>query len=341
MKKIMKLLSTMVLGLLLVITGCSSQTPQDNDAGATGESSQEQIKIGIAQIVEHPSLDEARRGFLDALNANGYIEGENLVVDYQNAQNDMNTLNTIANNLKSENPDLILAIATPTAQAIANATQGTDIPVLFTAVTDPVSAGLVQSMEEPGTNLTGTTDMAPVADQIALIKEINPDVKSVGVLYNTSEINSAVQLEIAKEAAEKLGLEIVEVGVTSTNEVDLAVKSLIGKVQAIYVPTDNTVVAALEAVINVAEENKIPVISSEKDSVKRGAVATLGLDYYKLGYQTGEMAIKILKGEATPDKMPVESQAEQEVILNMKAAEAMGVTLPQELIDRAVEVIMD
>lgn len=339
MKKILKLMGTMVLGLSLALTGCSAQGEQAADSEASGAGSGEKIRIGIAQIVEHPSLDEARRGFLDALAANGYKEGENLVVDYHNAQNDMNTLNTIANNLRSDNPDLILAIATPTAQAIANATQGTGIPVLFTAVTDPVSAGLVKSLEEPGTNLTGTTDMAPVAEQIALIKKIKPDVKSIGVLYNTSEINSSVQLEIAKEAAQKLGLEIVEAGVTSTNEVDLAVKSLVGKVQAIYIPTDNTVVSALEAVLNVAEKNKIPVISSERDSVKRGAVATLGLDYYKLGQQTGEMAVKILKGEATPEKMPVQGQNQQDVILNLKAAEAMGVNIPQELIDQAAEII--
>ena len=326
----MKKVLVSILIIMLLLTGCASK--QD---GAKGE----KVKIGIVQIVEHPSLDASRQGFLDVLAANGYKEGENLIVDYKNAQGDMPTLNTIAQSLVSGGNSLLLAIATPSAQAVANATKNNKIPVLFTAVTDPVAAGLVKSMEKPETNLTGTTDMAPIANQINLLKEIDPTVKNVGVIYNTSEVNSVVQVDIAKAAAKAAGLNIIEAIATNSSEVDQAAKSLIGKVDAIYVPGDNAVVSALEAVIKVAIQNKLLLIATEKDSVMRGAVATIGLDYYKLGQQTGEMALKLLAGEAKPENMPVESQKEIEIIVNLKAAEALGVTVPQSILDKAQEII--
>jgi putative ABC transport system substrate-binding protein len=251
----------------------------------------------------------------------------------------MPTLNSIAQSMAGDKPDVILAIATPSAQAVANATKGTSIPVLFTAVTDPVAAGLVESMEKPNTNLTGTTDMAPIADQIKLIKDIDPSVKNVGIIYNSGEVNSVVQVEMVKEVAKDLGLEIVEAVATSTSEVDQAAKSLVGKVDAIYVPTDNVAVTALEAIVQVAENNSILLVSAEKDSVNRGTVATIGLDYYKLGRQTGEMALKIIAGEAKPQDMPVEVQEQNDVIINLKAAKALNVSIPKEVLDRAVEII--
>ncbi|MDI3477956.1 MAG: putative tryptophan/tyrosine transport system substrate-binding protein [Thermoanaerobacterium sp.] len=197
------------------------------------------------------------------------------------------------------------------------------IPVLFTAVTDPVAAGLVKTMDKPETNLTGTTDIAPVAEQIKLIQDIKPSVKNVGVIYNTGEVNSVVQVDLVKEAAQQLGLNIVEAVATNTSEVDQAAKSLVGKVDAIYIPSDNVVVTALEAVIQVAQKNKILLVSTEKDSVYRGMVATIGLDYYKLGRQTAEMALKILSGKAKPQEMPVESRSQKDVIINLKAAKAL------------------
>ncbi|KJS21635.1 MAG: hypothetical protein VR72_09880 [Clostridiaceae bacterium BRH_c20a] len=326
----MKKVLVSILIIMLLLTGCASKQDGAKD---------EKVKIGIVQIVEHPSLDASRQGFLDVLAANGYKEGENLIVDYKNAQGDMPTLNTIAQSLVSGGNNLLLAIATPSAQAVANATKNNKIPVLFTAVTDPVAAGLVESMENPGTNLTGTTDMAPIANQINLLKEIDPAVKNVGVIYNTSEVNSVVQVDIAKAAAKAAGLNIIEAIATNSSEVDQAAKSLIGKVDAIYVPGDNAVVSALEAVIKVAIQNKLLLIATEKDSVMRGAVATIGLDYYKLGQQTGEMALKLLAGEAKPENMPVESQKEIEIIVNLKAAEALGVTVPQSILDKAQEII--
>jgi len=338
MKKILSIISIISITILL-LSGCGSTVTPNAEAADISEKVDYKLNLGIVQILEHPSLDAARQGFLDVLGENGYKVGENLIVNYENAQGDMPTLNSIAQNLVSDGCDLILAIATPSAQAVANASKGTDIPVLFTAVTDPVAAGLVKSMDKPETNLTGTTDMAPVDEQIKLIQEINPSVKNVGVIYNSGEVNSVVQVELVKEIAKDLGLNIVEAIATNTSEVDQAAKSLVGKVDAIYIPTDNVVVTALEAVIQVAEQNKILLVSTEKDSVNRGTVATIGLDYYKLGRQTGEMALRILSGESKPQDMPVETQDQKDIIINLKAAKALGVTVPQSLIDRAAEII--
>lgn len=332
MKKISSIMLSILIISALILSGCGS-TSTSSSTSTPG------IKIGIVQIVEHPSLDASRNGFLDALAENGYKEGENLVVNYENAQGDIPTLNSIAQSLADDEYNLILAIATPSAQAVANATKNTSIPVLFTAVTDPVAAGLVKSMDKPDTNLTGTTDMAPVAEQIQLIRDINPSVKNVGIIYNSGEVNSVVQVDLVKEVAEKLDLKIVEAVATNTSEVDQAAKSLVGQVDAIYVPTDNVVVTALEAVLQVAEKNNILVVSAEKDSVYRGAVATIGLDYYKLGRQTGEMALKILSGEAKPQDMPVEVQEQTDIIINLKAAKAANITIPKELLDKAAEVV--
>jgi putative ABC transport system substrate-binding protein len=333
-----KILYIIVVSILL-LSGCGSNNGINSNEEALIQDTSSKLNIGIVQIIEHPSLDAARKGFLDVLAANGYIEGENLNVNYENAQGDMPTLNNIAQGLVGDDNDLILAIATPSAQAVANASKDTLIPVLFTAVTDPVAAGLVKNMDRPETNLTGTTDMAPVSEQIKLIQDIKPSVKNVGVIYNTGEVNSVVQVDLAKEAAKQLGLKIIEAVATNTSEVSQAVKSLVGKVDAIYVPTDNVVVAALEAVIQVAEENKILVVSGEKDSVVRGAVSTMGLDYYKLGQQTGEMALKILSGKAKPQDMTVESQNQTDIIINLKAAKAMGITIPENLMEKAAEII--
>lgn len=331
----MKKILLSILTIMLLITGCGSKAANTKEVNTR----EEKTKIGIIQLVEHPSLDGARKGFLDVLAENGYQEGENLIIDYKNAQGDMPTLNTIAHNLVAGGNDLLLAIATPSAQAVANATKNSKTPVLFTAVTDPVAAGLVKSIEKPETNLTGTTDMAPVKEQIALIKEILPTVKNIGVIYNTSEVNSVVQVELAQKAAQEAELNIREAIATNTSEVDQAAKSLVGKVDAIYIPSDNAVVSALEAVVKTSLENKLLLVSTEKDSVARGAVATIGLDYYKLGRQTGEMALKIIKDKANPDEMPVESQKEKEVIINLQAAKALDITIPEGVLKKAAEIL--
>lgn len=294
-------------------------------------------KIGIMQIVEHPALDASRNGFIQRLAELGYEEGENVEFIIQNAQGDMAIAQSIAGNFVSQNVDMILAIATPTAQAAAKATQS--IPILITAVTDPVAAGLVDSVKEPGSNVTGTSDLTPVAKQLELLTRITPEAERVGVIYNAGETNSLVQVDLARETAGSLGLELVEVTVSSSSEVYEASQSLVGRVNAIYVPTDNTVVSALESVIKVGEDFRIPVIVGEVDGVRRGALATVGIDYYVLGMQTADIAQKILKGEREPKDIPIEYLEDIQIAVNLAAADKMGVTVSKDLIDEAYEVI--
>ena len=324
-----KLLIAVMMLMVLGLTGCGgSEAPQ----GQT----EEKVKLGIVQIVEHPSLDAARQGFLDLLKEQGYAEGDKLVVDYQNAQGDQGNLQTIARKLVQDKSNLVLAVATPSAMMMANETA--DIPILITAVTDPVSAKLVKSMEKPETNVTGTTDMNPVKDQLQLVKDIVPGAKKIGIIYNASENNSQVQVDAAEKVASELGVELVKVTVTASSEVMQAAQSLVGRVDAMYLPTDNMVISSLAAVLKVAEENKIPVIAGESDSVENGALATIGIDYYQLGRTTGEMALRIIKGEK-PQEMAIQSQAGSELVINLQAAERMGVTVSEELQAKAKKVI--
>ncbi|SDB99443.1 putative ABC transport system substrate-binding protein [Raineyella antarctica] len=297
-------------------------------ANTDAKSGDRTYKIGITQIVSHPSLDASRDGFKKAL-ADAGLKVE---YDEQNAQGDQATATSIANKFATDKKDLVLAIATPTAQAAAQAI--TDTPILFTAVTDPVSAQLVKSLQAPGANVTGTTDMNPVAQQVGLVKQLVPGAKTLGVIYSSGEVNSEVQVKLAREAATKEGLTLKEVAVSNSSEVQQGAQSLSG-VDAIYVPTDNVVVSALESVLQVAETNKIPVIAGEGDSVKRGAVATYGIDYGKLGQQTGQMAVKILTQKADPATMPVESQSDVQLVVNTAAAQRMGVTIPADLLAKA------
>lgn len=294
------------------------------------------IKIGVTQIVEHPALDMARKGFIDELAAHGY-EGDRVIYDLQNAQGDFATAQAIAEKFVNNQVDLILAIATPTAQATANVTRR--IPILITAVTDPVAAGLVDSIELPGTNVTGTSDLTPVYSQLALVQDIVPKAKRIGILYNPGETNSLVQLDLARVAAKELDLVLVEAPVSNSSGVHQSAQALIGRVDAIYVPTDNTVVSAMESVIMVAETTKLPLIAGETDSVARGALATVSLDYYSLGRQTGKMALKILEEGADPATMPIEYLEDVSLALNLGAAKRMGVTLPAALIEAADKII--
>lgn len=313
-------------GSLLLAACGGADTGAGTDAGSDAQ--QDTYQIGITQIVSHPSLDAARDGFKEAL-ADAGLEVE---YDEQNAQGDQATATSIATKFASGDMDLVLAIATPTAQAAAQAI--TDVPVLFTAVTDPVAAELVDSMEAPGGNVTGTTDLNPVAEQIALAKQLAPDATTIGIIYSSGEVNSEVQVQMAKEAAAAEGLTVKEAAVSNSSEVQQGAQSL-ADVDVLYVPTDNVVVSALESVLQVGEANQIPVIAGEGDSVERGAVATYGIDYAELGRQTGEMAVRILTEGADPASLPVEAQADTVLTLNTEAAERMGVTIPQELLDQA------
>ena len=330
----MKIRMRKILGAAVAVTCAVALAGCGNGGSSTPapSGSAKSYSVGIIQWAEHSSLDAATEGFIKALKDSGL----DVKIDERNANGDAATATNIVNTFKANKVDLVMANATPAAQSAAQAL--TDIPVLFTSVTDPVSAELVASNEAPGGNVTGTTDMNPVEAQMALIKELAPDAKKVGIVYSSGEVNSEVQVRLAKDAAAVMGMEIVEKTVTNTNEVAQAVQAL-GSVDAIYVPTDNNVVSSLGNVIQFAEDNKIPVVVGETDSVRNGGIITLGLDYGKLGYQTGEMALRILTDGADPAKMPVEFQKEAVLMVNKSAAARMGVELPADLVARADEVI--
>ncbi len=297
---------------------------------------QDEAYVAVTAIVEHPALDAARDGVRDELKANGYEPGKTLRFEYESAQGNPTTAAQIARKLIGEGPDVIVPISTPSAQAVVAATK--DIPVVFTAVTDPVGAKLVPNAEKPGANVTGVTDLSPIRKHLELIQEITPDAKRIGVPHNPGEANSLSLLNLLKQEAGPLGLEIVEAPATRSSDVLSAAQSLIGKADAMYIPTDNTIVSALEAVIRVGVENKMPVYAADTDSVPRGAVAALGFNYYDVGRQTGKIVLRVLKGEK-PGDIAVEGIATTELYVNVSAAEKMGVTIPEGVIARAKEVV--
>lgn len=294
------------------------------------------VTVAVTAIVEHPALDAARDGVKDALAEAGYKEGENLKFIYQSAQGNPATAAQIARQFAGDAPDVIVPISTPSAQAVVSATR--DIPIVFTAASDPVGAQLVKTMEKPGGNVTGLSDLSPVVEHVALIKEILPSVKKIGFLYNSGETNSVSLLKALKEAAAKENIEIVESAATKSAEVQGAARALVGRADVIYVPTDNTIVSALEGVVKVAEESKLPLFTADTDSVNRGAVAALGFNYYDVGKQTGAIVLRILNGEK-PGDIDVAVAKGTDLVVNLSAAKKMGIVLPQSVLDRATKKI--
>ena len=306
-------------------------------AALTGTAAFAQTKtVAITAIVEHPALDATRDGVVEALKAAGFTPGENLKVEYQSAQGNPATAAQIARQFAGARPDVIVPISTPSAQAVAASTR--DIPVVFTAVTDPVGAQLVRNLEKPGANVTGVSDMAPVAEHVALIREIVPSVKRLGVLYNPGEPNSVSLVKALKDEAQKAGLTVVEATVTKSADAQPAARSLVGKADAVYVPLDNTVVSALESVVAVGQQAKLPVFSADTDSVARGAVASIGFDYRQVGRQTGEVVARILKGEK-PGDIPATFAKGTDLFVNPKSAAAMGITIPEAVTKRATKLV--
>ena len=321
MKKLTALLLT--LAMAISMAACSSSEPAPE-----AENETEVIKIGILQQLEHGSLDSARQVFIDALADAGYVDGENLEIDYQNAQGDASNLSTMSERFVNNESDMVLAIATGAAQSIASKTS--DIPVLFTAVTDPVDAGLVNSNENPGGNISGTNDMNPIEAQIDLITEIYPDTKTIGIVYCSGEDNSILQASIAKAHSESIGLNWVEGTVTNSNDVQQVTQSIVNKCDAIYIPTDNAYASAMTVVAGVVQESKTPVVAGAIDMVADGGLMTLGLNYYNLGYQTGEMALRIIEDGADISTMPVESLVKYDYYFNAEMAQALGLEVPAE-----------
>jgi len=320
--KVIGVLAVSAIGLATVfVVGCGDEK---DDSTAQNKN----VKIGITQIIAHPALDAAAEGFKQALTDKGYT----VEYDMQDAQGDPAIAAQIAQKFAAANLDLILGIATPTSQAVVKADKAT--PIVFTAVTDPVGAGLVGDAAAPDANVTGVSDMLPMQPHLDQIKAIVPDVKTVGVIYSTSEDNSVFLIGKEKEAAAAMGIEIVEATADKTSEVQAAAQSLVGRVDAISVLTDNTAVTALESIVKVCEENDIPLITGDTDSVKRGAVAAYSFDYKDLGYQAGVMAADILGGKAIKD-IPVQFADKLALAINPAAAEAMGVTIPADLSSQA------
>ena len=302
--KIKALAAGLMLTLALGALGCGGDK---KEAGAKAE----KVNVGIVQLVEHEALDAANKGFVDGLASKGYKEGQNITFDKQNAQADQSNLQNIAHRFVNNKVDLICAIATPAAQTVANVTS--DIPIVATAVTDYKTAKLIKDDAKPGTNVTGTTDMNPVAEQLDLLLKLVPNAKTIGTIYCSSEVNSQLQVELLKKAAAAKGITVKEATVSTVNDIQQAARSLAGDVQAA----------------------KLPVICAEGGMVRAGGLATLGVDYYKLGFQTGVMAADILSGKAKPADMAIQAQKEFKPTINLKQAANIGLTVTEDLMNAA------
>ncbi|MGM0097030.1 ABC transporter substrate-binding protein [Enterococcus sp. DIV1083b] len=300
--------------LALAACGESSNTSEENDGTKT---------VGVLQLVEHGSLNAAYEGFKEGLAEAGYTEGENLTIEYQNAQNSQDNLKSMSERLVNASPDLLLGIATPAAVSLANET--TDTPIVVTAVTDLVGAKLADSNEEPGRNITGTSDMVPIEQQINLLLSIVPDAKTIGIMYNAGEANSKIQADLAEEALKAAGVDVKVLTANTTNDVQQVTTSLAKEVDGIYVPTDNTFASAAAIVGEVAKETKTPIVAGSVEQVDDGALATYGIDYKSLGIQTGKLAAKILDGDAEPATTPVETADNLELVVNEEMAAALGI----------------
>lgn len=324
MKKLVSVVLVVALAMSMM-TGC-------------GKKEDGKITIGIGQFAEHASLDNCREGFLAGLKDAGYVEGDNLDVLFDNAQADGGTANQIANDFVSKKVDLICAIATPMAQSAFGAAKDTNIPVIFTAVTDPVAAELAKEDKTPNGNITGTSDKLPVESQLEMIRAILPDAKKIGIMYSTSEVNSVSAIAEYKAAAANYGFEIVESGISTAADIPLAADDLVGKVDCINNLTDNTVVSSLPIILDKAAAKNIPVFGSEVEQVKIGCLATVGLDYYDLGKQTGAMAAQVLSGEKKASEINFQIIEEASFYGNTAVAANLGITLPEDLVNSAKEM---
>ena len=329
-----------ILGAAMItagLAGCGGNTGS-SQSSSEGE---KMYSIGISQFAEHGSLDNCREGFIQGLEEEGLVEGENLKIKVSNADSDTGTAAQIADTFVADKVDLICAIATPSAQAAYNSARNTDIPVVYTAVTNSEEAQLADDEGMPVGAVTGTSDQLPVEAQLAMIREILPDAKTIGILYTTSEANSAYSITQYEKYAEEYGFTLETAGVTNTSEVSMAAASLLDKVDCLTNLTDNTVVSALPTVLDQANEKNIPVFGSEIEQVKRGCLAAEGLDYVNLGIETGKMAAQILKGEAKAEDMKYELLTDSSLYINQAVADNLGITVPDDMTQRAEETFTE
>ncbi len=322
MKKMVKWVLIAAVALMLVSCGGTDEKMKKEESDV--------IRIGVLQLLEHQALDESNRGFTDAVSAAKLAKP----VEYlqQNAQGDQSNLKTIANSFVTQEVDLIAAISTPAAQAVANETQ--TIPIVGTAISDYVVAKLVESNEKPNTNVTGTSDYTSATQQLAFMREMLPEAQNIGIIYNSGEINSQLQADEMKEVVEKAGLNLVEVTVTNVNDIQQAARTLLGKVDVVYVPTDNVIASAMPTLIGITNSEKIPVVGAAGTMVQDGALASLSIDYYRLGYSAGEMAVRILNGEE-PGDIAVTGQEDLGVLINSEQLKLLEIDLPASIKERA------
>ncbi len=326
-KRLLSLLTVTTMSLTMLV-GCGGSSGGEGSANASGEN----VEIGVIQYTAHPALDAARDGFIEQLAELGYKDGENCTIDVKNAQSDQSNLKTIAQKFVNDNKDLVLAIATPAAQSMAAETK--DIPILVTAVTDPAASDLVESNEVPNVNVSGTSDLTPVKEQIALLKKILPDAKKIGIMYCSGEQNSVIQADMAQEAAKENGLETDVLTVSNTNDVAQVTESAVGKFDALYIPTDNILASSMKLVSSISNPAGLPLFVGEQGMVEGGGLASVGINYNELGKLTGKMAADILSG-ADIKTMPIQYTENPELIINETAASELGITIPDDVKNEA------
>lgn len=322
--KKMILVGSILVGMSL-FSACSNGKENSISQGST-------VNIGISQIASHPALDLAREGFIEALNSKGFKEGENLNLEIQNAEGDIATAQMISQSFISNGKNLIFAIGTPAAQATFNTTK--DIPIITTAVTDPVQAGLVKSKDKSGTNVAGTSDAVALDKQLKLIQELVKDVKTIGVLFNTSEVNSEIQVNELKELAKKNNIEVIAKGVSSVNDISQSLDSILGNIDVLYTPADNLIASSMAIIANKAIDKKIPIMGAEEAHVKGGALITEGINYKKLGFEAGLMAMEVLEGKDIAE-LSIKTLEETELVINEDTLKKLSINIDEEIMKRA------
>ncbi|QHI72399.1 ABC transporter substrate-binding protein [Aminipila terrae] len=330
-KRTVSVLLVMVLAVAAAFTGCG----KDSSSGEKSKEKSDLPTIGIVQIVEHPSLDTIRENIISQLKEEGFVDGKTVTIDYKNAQNDTNNLKTICQSFAANKYDLIIAIATPSAQAALGET--TDIPIVFSAVTDPVGAKLVNSLEKPGGNITGTSDAVSAAKIMDLALQVTPNIKKIGAIYSTGEINSVSVINELKKYAKSKGIEVVDATIMNSSEIQQAAQSLVNKVDAVFSPIDNTVASAMPTIVDVLDKAKIPYYVAADSMVADGGLATDGVNYVELGKKTGSMAAKVLNGADTAT-MPVQIMSKTQIYINKKTADEIGVKIPAGILHKATDL---
>lgn len=334
---------TLILSGILIVAGLvscaktssSNENEKTRDVSKNSNEVKEMYTIGINQLVQHDALDASREGFIEGLKEKGFEEGKNLKIDYQNAQGDIAIAKTISDQFVTSKVDMIFAIATSSLQASYNATK--DIPIVFTAVTDPIGAGVAESWESSGTNVTGTSDMVSMEKQLSLLTTLVPDIKTLGVIYNSSEANSLAQVQELKKEAEKNAIDIKEISVTTVNEINQNLNAAIGSIDALYAPTDNTVASAYDLVGNICVNKNIPILCGEEAGVSKGGLCSIGIDYFKLGKEAGYKAAEILNG-AKPEDIEISTLSDMSITINTDVAEKLNITIPEDIDTKANKV---